>query len=175
MSLSQAFPHLKSIFFLDEPQRIEAMMRGGILTYPCQMEFCSEPKSDALKRMTRSPPDLLVSSLAIRDGTAFDLVNELKLNLGSIPAIFIAEPSQLEMQNELLKLGAFDVIERPFTIPDLIKKIDRAVRASGAAQHKTRIEGFLEYAKLQEESVSRGILVADLIDLKKSNSDGTGS
>ena len=169
MLLSHSLTHLgflQTILFLDQPEKIESLIGSGILTYPGQMEFFTGKKDDAIKHIQRDPPDLLISGLAFSEGNALDLIRELKETVGVIPSIFIGDESERELKNEVLKLGVFDVLERPFEVTELIKKIDRAVRLSGQYRQKSRLESFVEYAKLQEESVHRGMMVSEWIELK---------
>jgi DNA-binding NtrC family response regulator len=159
----------QSILLIDRPDKVESLVRSGILSCSVQIDFCMGRKRDALKRIEQSPPDLIISSLEYDDGNAIELVSEMQSKVGAIPSIFITEPAQLEMQKQLLKMGAFDVVQRPFEMPDLMQKIDRAVRHSRGYGKKTRIESFLEYQKLTDESKTRGILVSELIDLLRVN------
>lgn len=156
----------QSILVIDHPQKIEKMVQSGLLSCAVQVQFCLGKKSDALKVIERDTPDLIISSLEYIDGNAAQLVAEMQAKVGVIPSIFITEPEQLELQKQVLKLGAFDVIQRPYEIADLMKRIDRAVRHARGYGKKTRIESFLEYQKLADESKSRGISVSDLIELK---------
>ena len=154
-----------SILVIDHPQKVESLVRSGILSCSVQVQFCLGKKADAIKIIEQSAPDLIVSSLEYIDGNALELVHEMNSKLGAIPSIFITDPEQIELQKQVLKVGAFDVVQRPFEMPDLMKKIDRAVRHSRGYGKKTRIESFLEYQKLTDESKSRGISVSELIDL----------
>ena len=158
----------QSILVIEHPQKVETLVRSGILSCAVQIEFCTAGKADALKKIMRESPDLVISSLEYSDGNAVELVREINAKVGSIHSIFITEPEQLDLQKQILKMGAFDIVQHPFEMPDLMRKIDRAVRHSRGYGKKSRIESFIEYQKLIDESKSRGILVSELIDLKTS-------
>jgi DNA-binding NtrC family response regulator len=160
--------HPQSILVIEHPQKVETLLRSGILSCAVQIEFCMGKKTEALRVIERESPDLVISSLEYVDGNAVELVREMNAKFGSIPSIFITEPGQLDLQKQILKMGAFDIVQRPFEMPDLMRKIDRAVRHARGYGKKSRIESFIEYQKLIEESQSRGILVSELIDLKTS-------
>ena len=164
---SPHFGHPQSILFYDQPERIETLVKEGILGYPCQMSFYSGNRSEVIVRLKKDPPDLLISGLVHPDGNAIDLISELKSSVKMIPSIFIGGPEQAELHNQVLKLGVFDVISYPVNIADLMKKMDRAVRVNGQGRSKTRAESFVEYSKLHEESLKLGVPVNELIDLKK--------
>jgi DNA-binding response OmpR family regulator len=157
----------QTILVIDRPQNIERLVRLGILSCAVQVEFCLGKKADALKLIERESPDLLISGLEYLDGNAIEFVNEMNARIGSIPSIFLTEPEQLDLQKQVLRLGAFDIVQRPVDIADLTRRIDRAFRHARGYSKKTRIESFLEYQKLIDESKSRGILVSELVDLKE--------
>ena len=154
----------QTVLFLDQASQIESLIRTGILTYPCQMAFCSGGRKEALQVIQRDPPDLLVTSMELSDGNAPELMRELHEKVGPIPSIFIANPGTIDPNK---KVGAFDLLQRPFQIADLISKIDRAVHATRQFRQKTRLDSFVEYAKVHDESVSKGMLVSELLDLRR--------
>jgi DNA-binding NtrC family response regulator len=156
-----------SILFVDHSNNIEQLVRNGMLAYPCYMQFSPDSREKALELIKRDPPDLIVSSLQLSDGTGLDLVREMQLKVGKLPAILIANeidnPQQSELKKEARRSGIFDLIEIPFDVQDLIRKMDRAVRATKAFRRQTRLESFVEYEKLHSESQSKGILISDLL------------
>ena len=121
-------------------------------------------KKEGLQRLMKDPPDLLVTSLELGDGTAPELLRELKEKMGTIPSIFIADSGPIEPQK---KIGAFDLLQRPIETLELVQKINRAVNVTRQFRKKTRAESFVEYGKVHLESVSRGLTVSEFLELNK--------
>ncbi len=133
--------HPKSILFFDQPDRLEFFIRSGILTFPCMMSFFSGKRADALARIERQEPDILVSSLIRPDGTAIDLLTDLKASArGLIPSIFIGVAEGDITPAQVLKFGAFDVHEDATAIPELLKKVGLAVQGSDEFMSKMKAQ-----------------------------------
>ena len=155
-----SFQH--SVLIIDRLEKSESLIKNGLLTYPANFEFCAADYDLALKSVKRSRPDLLVISLDFEKGSSLEFAKKLREGFLTTPSIFLSEPHLLETQKEMLKLGAFDLINHPQGEPaELIRRMDRAVKIT--RKLKTRAESFIE---LHEESRNQGRAIAELLEEK---------
>ena len=63
--------------------------------------------------------------------SVFDEINELGLT-ARVPVVFMTGHGDLETAVDVMRSGAFDFVTKPFSTPDLMKKIESAPTASAA-------------------------------------------
>lgn len=170
------------ILVVDRPEKVDEMIRNGLLYYPVEMTF-SFGKKEALESIERNQPDLIISALQLADGTAVELVKEIKKVIELIPSIFLSDPNHAqdaELQQQILRIGAFDVLSRPFEMQNLLRKIDQAAMVVKKLNRRTRAESFIqmskegdEFLRLLEESRTKGIPVSELLASKQSSNSST--
>jgi len=100
--------------------------------------------------------------LDIRLGTGpsglsvFDEVSDLGLT-NKIPVIFMTGHGDLETAVDVMRLGAFDFVTKPFSTPDLLKKIESALRKSqevcAREQEKQKVLALTEQLTEKETEV----------------------
>jgi len=100
--------------------------------------------------------------LDIRLGTGpsglsvFDEVSDLGLT-NKIPVIFMTGHGDLETAIDVMRLGAFDFVTKPFSTPDLLKKIESALRKSqevcAREQEKQKVLALTEQLTEKETEV----------------------
>lgn len=71
--------------------------------------------------------DLVVSDLALNDGSGLDLLKYVRCLRPSLPAIVVTGFPSISVAEELLRLGAFDLIEKPFDVNMLVEVANEAV------------------------------------------------
>jgi DNA-binding NtrC family response regulator len=159
----------QKVLVVDQPAHLENLLRLGLLNFPVQMTFISNRRSSVVTALENEQPDLLISALQYEDGTAADLLHDIESKkLGLLPAIFITEPAHLEVQKQVLRLGAFDLVQQPLQIEDLHRKMSHVMQVTGTFHHtKSRLESFVEYQKLFLESKKLGISISEYLERQK--------
>jgi len=71
--------------------------------------------------------DLVISDLALSDGSGLDLLKYIRCVRPSLPAIIVTGFPSISVAEEALRLGAFDLIEKPFDIAVLVEVVSEAV------------------------------------------------
>jgi len=70
---------------------------------------------------------LVVCDLALDDGSGLDLLKYIRCVRPSLPAIIVTGFPSIHVAEEALRLGAFDLIEKPFDINVLIEVVNEAM------------------------------------------------
>lgn len=84
--------------------------------------------TDAVGAINSTPPDLIVSSMYFKDGTALDILRPVKNNpnLADIPFMLISSENRTEKLEEFKQAGVAAILPKPFS-PD---KLSFALNAS---------------------------------------------
>ena len=104
----------------ENASEVSVVLRGGSVTKPTCMLLDI--------RLGSGPSGLSV----------FDEISELGLT-ARVPVVFMTGHGDLETAVDVMRSGAFDFVTKPFSTPDLMKKIESAL-ASSAAANKHAIE-----------------------------------
>lgn len=119
---------------------VSVVLRGGSVTKPTCMLLDI--------RLGSGPSGLSV----------FDEINELGLT-ARVPVVFMTGHGDLETAVDVMRSGAFDFVTKPFSTPDLMKKIESALAASAAANthaiEEQKIRGLTEQLTDKEGEVMR--------------------
>jgi DNA-binding response OmpR family regulator len=78
----------------------------------------------------RSPCDLLLLDLALPGGDGLDLLAEVRLARPTLPVIIMTARGREEDRVSGLKLGADDYVVKPFSIKELLARIEAVLRRS---------------------------------------------
>lgn len=70
-------------------------------------------------------PDLVTLDLILPDVTGFEVLKDIKQHNPNIPVLMITSVGEECVQDELLSLGATDIITKPFDEISVIKKLDK--------------------------------------------------
>ena len=112
---------VRGIDFLEfeNAAEVSVVLRGGSVTKPTCMLLDI--------RLGSGPSGLSV----------FDEISELGLT-ARVPVVFMTGHGDLETAVDVMRSGAFDFVTKPFSTPELMKKIESALAASAAAnKHAT--------------------------------------
>ena len=119
---------------------VSVVLRGGSVTKPTCMLLDI--------RLGSGPSGLSV----------FDEISELGLT-ARVPVVFMTGHGDLETAVDVMRSGAFDFVTKPFSTPELMKKIESALAASAAAnKHATeeqKIRALTEQLTDKESEVMR--------------------
>ncbi len=79
---------------------------------------------EALNLAASEKPDLAVVDVSISNGTGYDVISDL-VRLG-VPVIFIGHTAEGFDRERALSLGAYSILEKPFTVEELLDLLRQA-------------------------------------------------
>jgi two-component system response regulator AtoC len=88
--------------------------------------LCAESGAEALNLISSEPVDMLVTDIAMLDMSAEELTQRVKERYPQLPVVAVTAYGNVDNAVKLMRLGAFDYIEKPFTIKRLKHTIGRA-------------------------------------------------
>ena len=102
-------------------------------------------------------PDVCVLDVMLPNRNGFEVAEELREFNGEIPIIFLTAKTQTEDVINGFKLGCSDYIRKPFSIEELIVRIENALRIKDLSDHSKDIADVIQLGKYQF-SVNRQVL-----------------
>ena len=75
-------------------------------------------------------PDLILLDIEMPEMSGYDAIKKLKSDarFSGIPVVFLTSESDEDSELEGLKLGAMDLISKPFSAPLLVERIENYLR-----------------------------------------------
>ena len=115
MARNASPPKRKTVLFVDDESlwlnAVKAAVRGG----PVKV-MTAAGGEEALEKMLRQRPDLILSDVRMPVMNGFDLYEKVKSNpkLRSIPYVFMSSIDDFDARKTAKDIGADDYVEKPF-------------------------------------------------------------
>ncbi len=100
--------------------------------------FVSTNGFDALRLLKERRIDVVILDLKMPGIDGVDVLRKIKQNYPEIEVILLTGHASVESAVEGLKLGAFDYLMKPSTIPDILEKVKQAHERKVAREEKAR-------------------------------------
>ncbi|MFD1882841.1 sigma-54-dependent transcriptional regulator [Paracoccus pacificus] len=87
---------------------------------------------EAMNQLNSDPPALLILDIWLKDSRmdGIDILKQVKRNNPDVPVVIISGHGNIEIAVAAIKQGAYDFIEKPFNIDQLMVVITRAMETS---------------------------------------------
>ncbi|HEY9038027.1 MAG TPA: sigma-54 dependent transcriptional regulator [Roseovarius sp.] len=97
---------------------------------------------DAMAAITADPPALLILDIWLKDSNmdGIDILKAVKRNYPEVPVVIISGHGNIEIAVAAIKQGAYDFIEKPFNIDQLMVVIRRGMEASRLRRENTSLK-----------------------------------
>jgi len=90
---------------------------------------CFEDGSAVLAAIGRDPPDILLLDLRLTDRSGLDVLTDAHALHPFLPVIMMTAYGEVEIAVSAVRAGAFQFLEKPVNIPELLLIIDQALEA----------------------------------------------
>ena len=119
------------ILIVDDEKDIRELI-GDILEddgYSARLAWDSE---SAMKEINSAPPDMIILDIWLKDSRmdGIDILKTVKRDNPGIPVVIISGHGNIEIAVAAIKQGAYDFIEKPFNIDQLLVVVRRAMETS---------------------------------------------
>ena len=97
----------------------------------------------ALGEINAAAPDLVILDIWLKDSRldGIDILKRVRRDNPAIPVVIISGHGNIEIAVAAIKQGAYDFIEKPFNIDQLMVVIGRALEASRLRRENARLRG----------------------------------
>ena len=128
---------------------------------------------DAMREVTSQPPGLLILDIWLKDSDmdGIDILKKVKSDYPEVPVVIISGHGNIEIAVAAIKQGAYDFIEKPFNIDQLLVVIRRAMETSRLRRENITLrQKDAPVSDLIGSSAGFRALVSQLDKVAKSNS-----
>jgi DNA-binding NtrC family response regulator len=92
--------------------------------------------SEAFLHLSANPIDIIILDCCLPEMTGLDTLIEMKRKYPEIPVIMMSGSGDKESESDAMQLGAFDYLQKPFRLHELLACIDRAGKFNYGRKHK---------------------------------------
>ncbi len=125
------------LLYVEDDESLSFVTRDNLELHGYHITHCSNGK-DALELIKQQEFDLYILDVMLPDFDGFSLAQEVRKKTSHAPILFLTAKSLKEDRIYGLRLGADDYITKPFSIEELILKIEIFLRRSKVIAPDTR-------------------------------------
>jgi two-component system nitrogen regulation response regulator NtrX len=162
---------MSDILIVDDERDIRELI-GDILEDEGYSTRLAGNSNDAMAEINSEPPALLILDIWLKDSKmdGIDILKTVKRDNPDIPVVIISGHGNIEIAVAAIKQGAYDFIEKPFNIDQLLVVIRRAMEASMLRRENQQLKrGEVKQAEMIGDSAAFRMLLSQLDKVTKSN------
>ncbi|WP_417741366.1 sigma-54-dependent transcriptional regulator [Salipiger sp.] len=162
---------MSDILIVDDERDIRELI-GDILEDEGFSTRLAANSSEAMAEVNAEPPGLMILDIWLKDSKmdGIDILKTVKRDNPDIPIIIISGHGNIEIAVAAIKQGAYDFIEKPFNIDQLLVVIRRAMETSRLRRENQKLKRReTEVAQMVGDSAAFRALVSQLDKVTKSN------
>lgn len=95
---------------------------------------------EALERFQQASPDVVITDLKLPDGNGLELLKKWRFEYPDMPVILITAHGAVDSAITAVRLGAFDYLQKPFSMKDLLAAVRRSAEVSRLRQKVSRLQ-----------------------------------
>lgn len=138
------------ILVVDDEESIREALRGVLEDEGYQVMEASSGE-EAVDLFTREPVDLVFLDIWLTGMDGIEVLRTMKEKNPLVPIIMISGHGTIETAVKTIKMGAYDFVEKPLNLDELMIKTERALR-----EYSLRLENIRLRAQMEEERVLIG-------------------
>ena len=162
---------MNDILIVDDERDIRELISDILIDegYSTRLAGTSE---SAMRQINEKRPSMLILDIWLKDSSmdGIDILKYVKANYTDVPVVIISGHGNIEIAVAAIKQGAFDFIEKPFNLDQLIVVIRRAMEVSSLRLENSALKNqYREPLNLNGQSTVFKLLKGKLDKVSKSN------
>jgi two-component system nitrogen regulation response regulator NtrX len=160
-----------SILIVDDEQDIRELI-GDILRDEGYTTRLAANSDDCMAEINADPPSLMILDIWLKDSRmdGIDILKTVKRDNPDIPVVIISGHGNIEIAVAAIKQGAYDFIEKPFNIDQLMVVVARAMETARLRRENQELRRRdVTSAEMVGSSLAFKALKANLDKVTKSN------
>ena len=163
---------MNDILIVDDEKDIRELISEILIDEGFSTRLSGSSK-DCLEQVQSNPPGLLILDIWLKDSNmdGIDILKKVKVDYPQVPVVIISGHGNIEIAVSAIKQGAYDFIEKPFNIEQLLVVVRRAMETSSLRQENKELKqkDIVEY-ELKGDSIVFRNFVSSLEKVSKANS-----
>jgi len=120
------------LLIIDDERNICYTLRG-ILEDEGHEVFSAYNARSGLALFEETEPDAVILDVKLPDGNGLDILEKIKKAVPELPVIMISGNSNISEAVKAIKIGAFDFLEKPLSLPKVKITVSKAIQFSDLA------------------------------------------
>ena len=131
---------MSDILIVDDERDIRELIADILRDEGYQTRLAAN-SDDALSAVRADPPLLVILDLWLRDSKmdGIGILKSVKRDYPEVPVVIISGHGNIELAVQAIKIGAYDFIEKPFNIDQLMVVIGRAMEAGRLRRENVKL------------------------------------
>ena len=162
---------MNDILIVDDERDIRELISDILVDEGYSTRLAGNSDS-AMRQMREHRPMMLILDIWLKDSSmdGIDILKSVKINYPEVPVVIISGHGNIEIAVAAIKQGAFDFIEKPFNLDQLIVVIGRAVEVANLRLENSVLKNqYREPLELNGQSTVFKTLKGNLERIAKSN------
>ena len=122
----------RRVLVVDDQESIQYFLRKTLESEGFVVEGAGDLQA-ARASLARQLPDAVVLDLKLPDGSGMELLGEIHALDDAPPVVMMTAFGDVESSVHAMKLGAYDYVNKPIRLEELVKLLDRAIGATPVA------------------------------------------
>ena len=129
---------------------VDRRIVGGLLEQRADFHVAyAEDGTDALRKMERSRPDVVVTDLNMPQKNGLELVRAMRIHFGGVPVILITAQGSEELAVQALEQGAASYVPKVTLAEKLIETVDEVMAVVSAKRSYDRLVGSIDRTEFE--------------------------
>jgi two-component system nitrogen regulation response regulator NtrX len=150
-----------NILIIDDEKNICITLQGILEDENYHVEYQNSGK-DGLREFEENEPELVLLDVKLQDSNGIEILGKLKKINPAIPVIMISGNSNISDAVKAIKLGAFDFLEKPLSLPKVKLAVKKALEFYTLC---TQMKEYRDQYEKQWEMVGESTIMQELSSL----------
>lgn len=120
------------LLLVDDEENLRIMLEAALRHHGFEVETAADGRG-GLAAVDATQPDLILLDVMMPDLDGFEVCRRLRLDGVRTPVIFLTAKDATDDAVQGLRIGGDDYLVKPFSLEELVARIDAVLRRTGAA------------------------------------------
>ena len=163
---------MNDILIVDDEKDIRELISEILIDEGYSTRLASN-SAECLNKVKHNPPSLLILDIWLKDSKmdGIDILKKVKSDYPNVPVVIISGHGNIEIAVSAIKQGAYDFIEKPFNLEQLLVVVRRAMETASLRRENKELKqkDNIDFELIGQSNKFRN-LVNDLDKVSKVNS-----
>jgi len=149
------------ILVVDDEENITFLLDAALRHFGFEVRLAATGR-EALQAVGGFRPDVVLLDVMLPDLDGFEVVRRMRLEGAKVPVLFLTARDAVEDKVRGLTLGGDDYVTKPFSLEEVVARVQAILRRQGMATQSSRLE--LADLEMDDEAhvVRRGGRIVEL-------------
>ncbi len=152
----------KSILVVDDEVSVRTSLEK-VLSKEGYITETAGSGNEAIKFLSKTPVDIVLSDLKMPDGDGFELLRAVKKESPNTEVILLTGYGTVETAVEAMKEGAYDYITKPFKKAVILSTIERVIERQNLRQENTYLKAQLGKDIAYNDIIGKSQVLQDVL------------